>query len=109
MNIRLDPNYKAQIQNNDQPVDQVVNRQGDALDSGKESTQRHPHTDTIELTQNANELRRLEQSVLDLPDVNQEKVAQIKQAIDDGSFQINIESTIEKMITLETDPGLLKG
>ena len=48
-------------------------------------------------------LAQLEQSLAEVPDVNMARVEAIKQAIEDGSYQIDSQELARKMIDFEGD------
>ena len=67
-----------------------------ATESGR-STNR----DTISLTGTAQHLRSLEQSLASQPVVDTQRVAATRQAIENGSYQIDPSRIASKMISLE--------
>ncbi|RDE22382.1 flagellar biosynthesis anti-sigma factor FlgM [Motiliproteus coralliicola] len=60
-----------------------------------------PQPETVKLSNEAQNLSKLEESVAQLPDVDETKVAQIKQAIEDGSYSIDAERIAAKLTSLE--------
>jgi negative regulator of flagellin synthesis FlgM len=54
--------------------------------------------DNVELSQTARELRRSQAALAELPDVRQEKVAQLKHQIESGTYRIEPEKIAEKML-----------
>lgn len=61
--------------------------------------------DSVSLTDTAARLRRLESSLADLPEVDNERVATIKQAIADGSYQIDAGRIADKLLNFEGSFG----
>lgn len=57
--------------------------------------------ESVQLSQNARQLQSVSEKIANLPSVNSEKVAQLKQAIADGSYQIDNERVASKMLGLE--------
>lgn len=55
----------------------------------------------VVLSQEAQSLGRLEDKINSLPDVNSERVEQIRQAITDGRFEINAQRIAENMLSQE--------
>jgi len=76
-------------------------RGGDAVSSASQpaSGQR----DAVNLTPTANRLKRIEMSLADVPDVDQARVAEIRQQIQSGSYQINAQRLADKLLTLDRD------
>ena len=57
--------------------------------------------DTISLTDTAARMRNLENTVASMPVVDSQRVAEIKQAIVEGTYEINPERIAEKMLDME--------
>ena len=62
-----------------------------------------PSKDSVELSREAQALKRLESQILSSPDVDFGRVASIRQAISEGSYQIDAEAIALKM--LDSDMG----
>ena len=60
-----------------------------------------PQPETVKLSSEAQTLSKLEESVAQLPDVDEAKVASIKQAIEEGSFAVDPERIAAKLTSLE--------
>ncbi len=61
--------------------------------------------DTVSLTDTAARLRSLENTVASMPVVDSQRVAEIKQAIVEGTYEINPDRIAEKMLDMEQDWG----
>ncbi len=59
-------------------------------------------TDSVSLTDTASQLRRIEASLADQPEVDNDKVAAIRQAIDDGSYQVDAGRIADSLMTFES-------
>jgi len=59
--------------------------------------------DTVQLSSEALGIRKTEQELAKLPEVDGDHVARIKQALDDGSYQVNSRSVAEKLLGFEQD------
>ncbi len=57
--------------------------------------------DTVSLTDTAARMRSLENTVATMPVVDSQRVAEIKQAIVEGTYEINPERIAEKMLDME--------
>jgi negative regulator of flagellin synthesis FlgM len=57
--------------------------------------------ETVKLSSEAQMLNKLEEQLTKLPDANQERIANIKQSIENGTFSINAERIAEKLTSLE--------
>ena len=66
-------------------------------DTGKSST-----SDTVSLSEGAVQLGKLENTVANLPVVDTKRVEQIKQAIDNGSFEVDPVKVAEKLMQFES-------
>lgn len=62
-------------------------------------------TDQVSLTPTAQQLRGLEQQIADQPVVDSQKVNDVKEALANGSFEINPERIAAKMMSLEKALG----
>ncbi|MGH1472258.1 MAG: flagellar biosynthesis anti-sigma factor FlgM [Cellvibrionaceae bacterium] len=76
-------------------VEGVSDRQSQNKDSGNASS---AEKDSVNLSPEAQALKRLEAQIQNSPDIDSEKVAAIKKAIADGNFQINVERIVERML-----------
>ncbi|MDQ2075460.1 flagellar biosynthesis anti-sigma factor FlgM [Marinimicrobium sp. ABcell2] len=54
--------------------------------------------DDVVLSQEAQSLGRLEEKINNLPEVNSERVAEIRQAIAEGRFEVNAQRIAENML-----------
>ena len=59
----------------------------------------------VRITEQARQLASLEQTVHGLPIVNEAKVAAIRAAIDDGSYQVAPERIADKLLRMERELG----
>lgn len=62
-------------------------------------------SDSVSLTDTAARLRSLESSLAEMPEVDDERVAAIQQAIEDGSYEINAASIADKLLNFEASFG----
>jgi negative regulator of flagellin synthesis FlgM len=60
-------------------------------------------SDSVSLTDAAARLRRLEAALADHPVVDKQRVADIRQALADGSYQTDPERVADKLLALERD------
>lgn len=57
--------------------------------------------DSVQLSDRAKSMKRLEDNIAKAPVVNEDKVAALKAAIADGSYKINAERLAEKILVAE--------
>lgn len=57
--------------------------------------------ESVQLSQDARQLHTISETLASTPSVNSEKVAQLKQAIADGSYQIDSQRVASKLLSLE--------
>ncbi|BFM11814.1 flagellar biosynthesis anti-sigma factor FlgM [Simiduia litorea] len=80
---------------------QRASQKPDAENGGKANKIDAPKLDSVQLSDQAQSLKRLEDNIASAPAVNDDKVATLRAAIADGSYQINAERIAEKMLTSE--------
>ena len=66
-----------------------------------ESTSSNAVGDQVELSAQSKALKALEQQLSGIPDVDQERVAAIKNAVDSGQYQVNDQSIADKLLSTE--------
>lgn len=69
----------------------------DQQESGKSNTY-----DTVSLTDTATNLQKINQEINALPVVDNQRVESIRQAIANGTYEVDAQRTAEKMIGFET-------
>lgn len=58
--------------------------------------------DSVSFSDKAKGLKDLESSIKSEPDVNKERVAQIKAALEDGSYSVNADKVAQKMLDFDS-------
>lgn len=93
---------------NDTNTTQIANTTGNPQVTPIKREQNQPanpgagtQTDTINLTDSAQLLQKLEKSLKDTPVVDSEKVARIKQDINSGNYAISAERVANRFSSLE--------
>lgn len=76
--------------------------------ASKSSNSNTANEDSIQLTDTAAKLQQIEQSLSDIPIVDNARVDAISQSIDDGQYQINDHKIADRIIQTETDINKLK-
>jgi len=66
------------------------------------------NADSINLTDTASQLQQIEQSLSDIPIIDNAKVDSIGQSIKDGNYQINNEKVADRIIQSESTISNLK-
>ena len=59
--------------------------------------------DTVTFTNAAEDMRKLEETLASLPDVDNNRVSQIKAAIADGSYEIDPEKIVNNLLNSERE------
>ena len=78
---------------------------GDSPTSRQPSESKPALTDTVNLTTNAKLLERLDKTLASLPAVDSKRVAEIKAAIENGDYEIDVEAIADAMIRLDRSLG----
>ncbi|WP_426417617.1 flagellar biosynthesis anti-sigma factor FlgM [Aestuariirhabdus sp. LZHN29] len=59
-------------------------------------------TDSVNLSAEGKSLRQVEEKLSAQPDIDQDRVASIKQALEDGSYQIDARKLADNLFSMET-------
>jgi len=70
---------------------------------GKGSSQAVASGDTVTLTSEAAGLLKLEESLSAIPEIDSARVAQLKSAIADGSYRLDPEKIVDRLLNIERD------
>ena len=103
MAIEISGQYPAHLSNAKAETKGQVGRTDPALP--KQQTGQPSTPDTVTLTDTAKQLHKLEAAIADLPIVDAARVADVKQNIRNGRFQINSQRVAEKMLNFENLRG----
>ena len=88
---------KAPSTSDDPQLKQTLEQPDTQQESGKSST-----TDTVSLSDNAVQLDKLGNSVASSPVVDAQRVEQVKQAIQDGNYEVDPVKIAEKLMQFES-------
>ena len=91
------PATKVTSSTDDSQVKPSVEQTSTQQESGKSST-----TDTVSLSDNAVQLGKLENNVVSTPVVDTQRVEQVKQAIKDGSYEVDPARIADKLMQFES-------
>ena len=81
----------------DKQVKQSVDQQPAQPESGKSST-----ADTVSLSDNAVQLGKVDNSSISAPVVDAQRVEQVKQAISDGTYEVDAKKVADKLMQFES-------
>ena len=87
-----------------------VQRPQDPVSGGATSTDTSKGgSQNVQITGTARQLADLDQKVRDLPDVNEERVSQLRTAIEQGTYQVRPQHIADQLMSLERALGKLPG
>jgi len=89
--------HKAPSTTDDPHLKQAVEQPNTQQDSGRSST-----TDTVSLSDNAVQLGKLGDSASSKPVVDAQRVEQVKQAIENGNYEVDPAKVAEKLMQFES-------
>lgn len=79
-------------------VSQLQNEQAGAVESRAPKTEAAQNADNIVLSQKARLMQKASQVIAETPDVRQEKVDPLKEAVDQGSYPVDPQKVANSMI-----------
>lgn len=88
---------KVHAPTDDSQLKQAVEKQPASSDSGKSSV-----GDTVSLSDNAVQLGKVNNSSISAPVVDAQRVEQVKQAIDNGSYEVDAKKVADKLMQFES-------
>lgn len=85
--------------------DRAVKRANDSADSAVASAKPAAAAEGqgVRITDSARQLAALEQAIRDLPDIDEARVAQVRAAIADGTYQVSPERIADKLLRMESE------
>jgi negative regulator of flagellin synthesis FlgM len=98
-------NIADSIANNNAGVGQGV--QGVRADDARTAQQSAPAgaSDAVSLTRTASELQQLESQLLEAPGIDVERIEAIRQAIVDGSYNVDAGNLVDNLLRTERELG----
>ena len=85
-----------------------IQRPQDAVSGGTSSdTSKGGPSQDVQITGTARQLSDLDQKVRSLPDVNEEKVAALRSAIEQGTYQVRPQHIADQLMSMERTLGSL--
>jgi len=91
------PPSKVSSSADDPQVKQTVEQTSTDQESGKSST-----ADTVSLSDNAVQLGKLDNTAVSTPVVDTQRVEQVRQAIKDGSYEVDPAKIADKLMQFES-------
>jgi negative regulator of flagellin synthesis FlgM len=86
----------------------AIQRPQDAVSGGTSSSDTSKGgSQNVQITGTARQLSDLDQKVRSLPDVNEEKVAALRSAIEQGTYQVRPQHIADQLMSLERSLGSL--
>jgi negative regulator of flagellin synthesis FlgM len=85
--------------------DRAVKRTKDSVDSAATGAKPAAAAEGqgVRITDSARQLAALEQAIRDLPDIDEARVAQVRAAIADGTYQVSPERIADKLLRMESE------
>ena len=80
----------------------TASQQANGADPKSSAAAHTGNADRVSVTSEATRLREIEEQLMAVPEVNDSKVAEIRNAIADGTFDFNPERIAEKLVAFES-------
>jgi negative regulator of flagellin synthesis FlgM len=77
-------------------------------DASAARTEKAAHTSAVRITEQARQLAALEQALQSVPVVDEARVSAIRQAIENGSYEVAPERIADKLVSLERELAALE-
>jgi negative regulator of flagellin synthesis FlgM len=84
-----------------------VQRSQDAVSGGASANTSNDGSQNVQITGTARQLAELEQKIRDLPAVNEERVSQLRTAIEQGTYTVRPQHVADQLMSLEQSLGNL--
>jgi negative regulator of flagellin synthesis FlgM len=84
-----------------------VQRSQDAVSDGTTADTSKDGSQNVQITGTARQLADLDQKVRSLPDMNEERVSQLRAAIEQGTYQVRPQHIADQLMSLERALGNL--
>lgn len=98
MNIRA---TRTDLNQSSQQTSQVSSN--NRTSATAERAQVRAASDTVTLTAIATDMLKLQESLANMPDIDNERVTSIKNSLAEGSYQINAEKIVQNLLSIEQD------
>lgn len=69
--------------------------------AGTSRTDKPAHAESVQLSEQAHSLKRLEDNIAKAPIVNEDRVAALKAAVADGSYRVDADRLADKILSSE--------
>ncbi|MCL1141714.1 flagellar biosynthesis anti-sigma factor FlgM [Shewanella gaetbuli] len=90
------------------PVNTSRDAKGSSAAATSSTTNTTAKSDSVSITSQAQELQSAQAKIANLPEVNQQKVDEIKQAIAEGRYKVDPEKLAANIASFEAELGELK-
>jgi len=94
---------KSQDSKKSQPSVLTNSAQQTKVNSDGSSLAEKPQGESLSISSQARDIKKVEESLGQLPDINQSRVDELKQAVNNGQYKVDAQKVAENLLRLDSE------